>query len=758
MFHVVRAIVVGILFAACANAGEALGSPKFVPSLEHPFGWRGDGTGRYPSATPPTTWSRRVVSGATAGARYQARKPKGEGEPSDAPRLEVGIVKDWLVLGPFATETPAEDIEKSLIGDEAALAPDEGDKINLKVPPSGAPSLGAPSSGAPKSGAPSSGGTLAWKFVHASIDTQSTHYTNEGTCQDYNVDFVFLYGQINNQLAYAHTYIWSPNGGDALFSLHRAGAAGRFWLNGKPVTLNPKDWSNIHKSNVKLEKGWNRLLVKLSAGESTRPEGQNAWISKWRFSIYFSAPLPATYESKNIAWMTRLPGFSASPPVVCGDRLFATCGTSDLICINKRDGKVEWLTTLTPLEALSDADKADPQFKEKVEPLVAQVKQFDETLVKEINAVNAVAGVAKEPQAKLDKLIKDKHDTERKMHDALKAIDRKRFPPMYENEVAGTNGTPVTDGKRVYVGVGGGMKGPGGYVIAAYELDGKRAWSFHEALGAPEHGTHTSPAIVDGKLIYGAQYHLLAFEPATGTIAWRVQLPRSAQGCSACTFIPANEGGVNVLITHPVQTYRAADGKLLSEIKNNNLDFFAGETTPLFEGKNIFVNGSVFKKAFLAFDLPDSTGGPPKLAWKLEANDWRLENSSQFSIASSLIVNGLLYCVDTMGGLSVIDLNAKKLAYKRRLEMFQRADRQHWGFTASPALGGKNIYIFDNMGAGLVLAPGPQYKEVAKNIIENQVTSAWQDYKQELFYASPVFDGNAMYLKGAEYLYCVREK
>src|SRR5438046_2339291 len=41
--------------AVCAT--PALGSADFHPSPEHPFGWRGDGTGRFPGATPVTEWS-----------------------------------------------------------------------------------------------------------------------------------------------------------------------------------------------------------------------------------------------------------------------------------------------------------------------------------------------------------------------------------------------------------------------------------------------------------------------------------------------------------------------------------------------------------------------------------------------------------------------------------------------------------------------------------------------------------------------------
>lgn len=42
-----------------AAAPAPLGSPKFLPTPENPVGWRGDGTGRYPGATPPTAWERR---------------------------------------------------------------------------------------------------------------------------------------------------------------------------------------------------------------------------------------------------------------------------------------------------------------------------------------------------------------------------------------------------------------------------------------------------------------------------------------------------------------------------------------------------------------------------------------------------------------------------------------------------------------------------------------------------------------------------
>jgi len=48
-----------------------LGSSDFVPSPEHPVGFRGDGTGRFPGATPPMTWN--VTKG--AGVKWHTPLP-----------------------------------------------------------------------------------------------------------------------------------------------------------------------------------------------------------------------------------------------------------------------------------------------------------------------------------------------------------------------------------------------------------------------------------------------------------------------------------------------------------------------------------------------------------------------------------------------------------------------------------------------------------------------------------------------------------
>jgi outer membrane protein assembly factor BamB len=60
-----------------------LGSAEFRPTPGHPFGWRGDGSGRYPGATPVTEWS------ATKNVRWNVEVGKSYSSP---------VVTDKLVL------------------------------------------------------------------------------------------------------------------------------------------------------------------------------------------------------------------------------------------------------------------------------------------------------------------------------------------------------------------------------------------------------------------------------------------------------------------------------------------------------------------------------------------------------------------------------------------------------------------------------------------------------------------------------------
>src|SRR6185295_4345567 len=295
-----RLFVAALLAAPAVQAdpgsAPSLGSPEFKATPERPCGWRGDWTGRFPGATPPTTWSRRV-HGITSALRYQAAKPSGEPSKESRP-LEYFSIKDWLVSGPIAVQDPVKDIDQDFLNGEPALQPSEGGK-------------GA-----------------AWKFLRADVETQSRHDHNEGTCGQSYVDFVYAFGKLtegpgvkvegdfSNKVAYAHTYIHSPAEAKVQLQMPFDGAAGKFWLNGKPTLLDPKNRGKVF--DVTLGAGWNRLLVKISAASGMGKHYSGRWLSAWMVAAYLSPVGPVSYETKNVVWMTKMTGRSMSQPIVVG--------------------------------------------------------------------------------------------------------------------------------------------------------------------------------------------------------------------------------------------------------------------------------------------------------------------------------------------------------------------------------------------------------------------------------------------------------
>jgi hypothetical protein len=88
--------IVFVLAVALLRAGEPpavpLGSPDFRPTPEQPFGWRGDGTGRFPGATPPTEWSP------TKNVRWSAKVGKSYSSPVVTEKLVIVTSEPNLVV------------------------------------------------------------------------------------------------------------------------------------------------------------------------------------------------------------------------------------------------------------------------------------------------------------------------------------------------------------------------------------------------------------------------------------------------------------------------------------------------------------------------------------------------------------------------------------------------------------------------------------------------------------------------------------
>jgi len=274
-------------------------------------GWRGDGTGRYPSADPPTTWGR--VSRAVKGLRFSAGEPK---EADTGSPMWDGVVRQWLVLGPVPMPADAEP-EKTLLPGEADLAPSEGDKIGR------------------------------WTWRRAAVETAQ-------------LDFARLFGKRGDSAAYACTRIHSSSGGAFRVNLTSVGDV-RVYVNGKPAGKGLGG-----RFNLEMGKGWNRLLLRVSPGEKD-------WYVTPVFQAWKGEE--ADSEQTNIAWRTALPdawpgfyggGMGVGSPVIVGDRLYVLCEPHDLVCLRKRDGKVLWVRRNSYFEVADEAERRHPAYRSAV--------------------------------------------------------------------------------------------------------------------------------------------------------------------------------------------------------------------------------------------------------------------------------------------------------------------------------------------------------------------------------------------------------
>lgn len=734
----------GLSDSALAADGPLLGSAEFNASPDHPIGWRGDWTGRFPSASPPVEWSRRV-KGITSQIKYQADKPSGEPD-ANSHALEYFTIKDWLVTGPFEINDPAADIDKDFLGGEEKVEP----------------------------AADAKAGAATWKPLHVGIDNQSTHYHNEGTCGDLNIDFVYVFGNLpargmaaipkalDKKLAYAHTYIYSPEAAEVMLRINYTSAAIKVLVNGQAAPI-----KRGQPLKISLQKGWNRLLIKAASSEAAVPEGQNAWVSHWRFAAYLEPVLPVSYESKNIAWMTKLTGRSMSQPIVVGDRIFLGSGMTDLLCIDKKTGKILWLRSNTPWDAMSDEQRAAiPELTEKVGPLVGKLNAANDEAVAAINAAVSPVGLSSDQQAAVDKILKAKSDAERAVHLAFRSIDRKKFPPMYENEVSASNSTPLSDGKYVYWVCGGGMKGPGAQVIVCLDLDGKRVWSVYDSsLGSPEHGNHISPNLVDGMLIYAARGTLLAYDAKTGKERWRNHpndWQNEGHGSNSPMIVKINGESAIVEMRY---IHRASDGTVICP---SNLDIW-GILTPVIEDGVIYNpcrwHGFKDPVSFAGVKLPASTaaGSKVQIALDLDGKDFTMParvDGPIFMVASPLYIDGVVYSIEMGGGLCAVDTANRKALYRQFLDGYDRFNRFLYGQAASPVQAGKNIYITDDAGYTQIIEPGANLKVLHRNVIENIDIGGLggNPGKQECFYTGAFFEGKRMYLRGEEYLYGIGQE
>lgn len=280
--------------------------------------------------------------------------------------------------------------------------------------------------------------------------------------------------------------------------------------------------------------------------------------------------------------------------------------------------------------------------------------------------------------------------------------------------------TPVTDGKLLWATFGTG-------VVACYDLDGNRKWIV--GIDYPqqsEYGRAASPVLADGKLIV-SMGHIVALDPATGKTLWDQDKAIESFATPSVTRI----GDATVILTGKGDVLRASNGEIVeSGIASS------GYGSPMVkDGVAFFVDTTV-----TAVRLPEKLGEKNEFK-KLWTGDLPGE-----VFASPVVWDGIVYGISNVGLLTAFDAAKGDALWTEKLAIGSAAPTEGAAMAnlyPSLAIAGGKLFVANDRGETLVLQPGKEYKELAKNQTE------------EGSGASAAFDGKVLYQRGGDMLYCI---
>src|SRR5262249_30596036 len=227
--------------------------------------------------------------------------------------------------------------------------------------------------------------------------------------------------------------------------------------------------------------------------------------------------------------------------------------------------------------------------------------------------------------------------------------------------------------------------------------------------------------LVAGKLVVFMR-DVLAFDAATGQLAWRLPLIShegfNPGGYFHGTPLRIDVGGVPLIVMGNGTIVRAADGKILATHQDMGIQAIS---SPVADRGLLFETTTGSMKFFI-HQLPASAE-PFKMATRTVSltTEKFPHYYLPWHMASPVVHNGLAYLLNNAGVLTVVDVAEGKMLYQKLLDLdgFQTNNEgPARGIGISPALGGKYLFVMGNSGATLVLEPGRAYKQIAKNKIE----------------------------------------
>lgn len=269
--------------------------------------------------------------------------------------------------------------------------------------------------------------------------------------------------------------------------------------------------------------------------------------------------------------------------------------------------------------------------------------------------------------------------------------------------------TPITDGEHVFVHFG--TRG-----TACLTLDGEPVWKTQELKYSPVHGNGGSPILVDDLLVVscdgGDQEFIVALDRASGDIRWKTDRTATHLGRKFAFGTPLliEVDGHRQIVSQgagAVYSYRPKDGSMIWKV-----DYGTGYSViprPVFAHGLVFISSGYDRPVMYAID-PSGEGDITEthVRWKLGRNAPHTP--------SPLVVGDDLYLVSDKGFASCLDAKTGEVHWQERIG---------GKYSASPLFADGKIYIQSEEGEAIVIRPGHEYDELARNKLEGRTFASY---------------------------------
>ena len=301
--------------------------------------------------------------------------------------------------------------------------------------------------------------------------------------------------------------------------------------------------------------------------------------------------------------------------------------------------------------------------------------------------------------------------------------------------------SPITDGKHVWVMTGGGQ-------FSCYDFAGDKVWSrnIQQDYGrfGLNHGYASTPRLHMGRLyvqvLHGMKTddpsYVFAVDARTGKTVWKVERPTDAMAESPDDY------STPLIVT--------ASGK--EQLVVSGGDYVTGHD--LDQGKELWRMGGFnpgnerfYRTIASSIHIEDtvftpSTRGNPFIAFKVSGEGWMgesakiWENSLGADVPTPTTDGKRLFVVNDRGILNVLDAKTGELVVERlRLEPGT--------YSSSPLLADGKIYATNEEGTTTVVDVDDAYKILAANRLDSHTL------------ASPIAVGRQIFIRTADFLYCI---